>query len=57
MLGKILATITIIVPLVKGVKKIWKNENLGIVEKVVGTITVILPIIVGLSETWKKQRR
>ncbi len=55
MLGKIIATITIVVPLIKGVKKIWDNENLGPVEKVIGTITIILPIIVGISETWKKK--
>jgi len=56
MLKKILATITIVVPLIKGVKKIWDNENLGTVEKVIGTLTIILPIIVGISETWKSQR-
>lgn len=57
MLKKILATITIVVPLIKGIKKIWDNENLGSVEKVIGTITIVLPIIVGVSETWKNKNR
>jgi len=55
MFGKIMASITVVIPLVKGVKKIWDNVHLGTIEKVIGTLTIILPIIVGLSETWKKR--
>ena len=55
MLKKILATITIVIPLAKGIKKIWNSEEMGLVGKIVGTLTIILPIIVGLSETWKKR--
>lgn len=55
MLLKILSTITLVVPIIKGVQKIWQNNESGTAEKIAETITIVIPLIVGISSTWKKE--
>ena len=55
MLLKILSTITLIVPVIKGVQEIWQNNESGTPEKIAETLTVIIPLIVGVHSTWKKK--
>lgn len=52
---KIIATITIVVPLGKGLSKIWNNKRTGIPAKIFQTLTVLLPLATGMHQTWKKK--
>lgn len=52
---KITASITLIVPLAKGIKKIWSNSATTIVNKIASTLTIIAPLVIGLHQTWKKK--
>lgn len=52
---KILFSATLIVPLGKGLARIWKSKKPTTIQKVFLSISAIAPLVVGLHNTWKKK--
>lgn len=52
---KILSTITLVVPLAKGLRKIWKSTKPTLPQKILLTISAVAPLVVGIHNTWKNK--
>lgn len=52
---KLLSTVTLIVPLAKGLRKIWKSSKPTTAQKIFLTITAVAPLVVGIHKTWKNE--
>ena len=51
---KALASITILIPTARGIKKLWANPRLNTFKKIAGTLSIVIPLAIGLHKTWSK---
>lgn len=52
---KLLATITLVVPLAKGIKKVWANTQSDTVEKISETLLILPALLTGFHQLWKRK--
>jgi len=53
MILKILFSVSLVLPIGKGLAKIWKSKKPTTAQKIMLSISAIAPLIVGLHNTWK----
>lgn len=57
MLVKIVKVITIVIPLFKGIKKIWSVPETSTIKKIAATLTIVIPILVGIADVFKNEKK